>query len=55
MLTPAPSEEKLVGLTYGTITANQRAETRASWNKWDVIATAGVLVMILATYAYFTG
>ena len=55
MLTPAPSEEKLVGLTYGTITSQQRAETRASWNKWDVIATAGVLVMILATYAYFTG
>jgi solute:Na+ symporter, SSS family len=55
LLTPRPSEEKLVGLTYGTITASQRAETRASWNKWDVIATAGVLVMILATYAFFIG
>ncbi|HEX2971710.1 MAG TPA: sodium:solute symporter [Tepidisphaeraceae bacterium] len=55
LLTPKPSEDKLVGLTYGTITASQRAETRASWNKWDVIATAGVLVLILSTYAYFVG
>lgn len=55
LLTSPPSEEKLVGLTYGTITSAQRAETRASWNKWDVIATAGVLAMILATYAYFVG
>lgn len=55
LLTPPPPEEKLVGLTYGTITASQRAETRASWNKWDVIATVGVLVLILATYSYFVG
>lgn len=55
LLTPPPRQEQLVGLTYGTITAAQRAETRASWNKWDVVATAGVLVMILATYSYFRG
>jgi len=55
LLTPRPSEEKLVGLTYATVTAGQRAETRASWNKWDVIATGGVLVAILATYLYFNG
>lgn len=55
LLTAPPPEEKLVGLTYSTVTAEHRAETRASWNKWDVITTAGVLVAILATYAYFRG
>jgi SSS family solute:Na+ symporter len=55
LLTAPPREEQLVGLTYSTVTAAQRAETRASWNKWDVITTAGVLALILAMYSYFNG
>ncbi|MGE5607617.1 MAG: sodium:solute symporter [Bacillota bacterium] len=55
LLTAPPREEQLVGLTYSTVTAAQRAETRASWNKWDVITTAGVLALILVMYAYFNG
>jgi SSS family solute:Na+ symporter len=53
--TEAPSEEQLAGITYGTVSAEQKAETRASWNHWDVIGTAGVLVLILAAYIYFNG
>jgi len=50
-----PDYAKISGLTYGTITAEDRAESRASWNQWDVIASAAVLVAILAAYLYFSG
>ena len=50
-----PDYARISGLTYGTITAEDRAESRASWNKWDVIASVAVLVAILAAYLYFTG
>jgi SSS family solute:Na+ symporter len=54
-LTPAPSEEKISGLTYGTITEEHRRESRASWNWRDVAASGAVLAVILAAYLYFRG
>ncbi|MEJ5350337.1 MAG: sodium:solute symporter [Melioribacteraceae bacterium] len=53
--TEEPSYEQLQGLTYGTVTEEHRKESRASWNKWDVIASAIVLLCILFAYLYFTG
>jgi solute:Na+ symporter, SSS family len=44
---------KTVGLTYGSANAEQLAETRASWNKWDVIHTAIILAVTFAFYIYF--
>ncbi len=54
-LTKEPAYEKIVGLTYGTLTDEDRKASRSSWNRWDVIASAGVLVAILAAYLYFRG
>jgi SSS family solute:Na+ symporter len=54
-LTNEPAYEKIQGLTYGTLTDEDRKESRASWNKWDVIASCAVLVAILAAYLYFRG
>ena len=54
-MTSPPSYDKIKGLTYGTLTDEDRKATRASWNKWDVIASVGVLVAILAAYLYFRG
>ena len=53
--TEPPSEAQLVGLTYATVTNEHKAETRASWNHWDVINTCIVLALILAAYIYFNG
>jgi SSS family solute:Na+ symporter len=53
--TDPPPAEKLVGLTYATVTDEQRRETRASWNQSDVITSAAVLLLILAAYVYFSG
>ncbi|MGB7296716.1 MAG: sodium:solute symporter [Candidatus Aminicenantales bacterium] len=54
-LTEPPSFEKLSGLTYGTVTAEHRKESRASWNAKDVVTSGIVLALILAAYLYFTG
>jgi len=54
-LTEKPDYAKISGLTYGTVTAEQKSETRASWQARDVIASAVVLALILAAYLYFTG
>ncbi len=54
-LTQQPDYQKISGLTYGTSTAEDRRETRASWNSIDVLASAAILVAILAAYLYFRG
>jgi SSS family solute:Na+ symporter len=54
-LTEEPAYSKIGGLTYGTLTDEDRKASRASWNQWDVIASVGVLVAILAAYLYFRG
>ncbi len=54
-LTETPTYEKLAGLTYGTVTAEHRKESRASWNAVDIVSSAIVLALILAAYLYFTG
>ncbi|MDR0745830.1 MAG: sodium:solute symporter [Mediterranea sp.] len=51
--TPAPSAAKIQGLVFGTATPEQKAETRAGWNKWDVIHTAIILGITVAFYIYF--
>jgi len=53
--TAPPRPEQLVGLTYGTVTVEDRASSRASWSAREVIASAVVLVLILAAYLYFRG
>jgi SSS family solute:Na+ symporter len=52
-LTPKMDESKIIGLTLGSATPEQKALTRASWNKWDVISSAAIIAVILVFYAYF--
>lgn len=53
LFTEKPRPEQLQGLTYGSATPEQQAETRASWNHWDVIHTCVILSFIAVFYAYF--
>ena len=53
LFTKGPSEEQVRGLCFGTATPEQKAETRASWNKWDVIHTCIILAVTVAFYIYF--
>jgi SSS family solute:Na+ symporter len=49
-----PQESQLSGLTYGTLTAEQRRASRASWTSADAMSSAIVLLLILAAYVYFS-
>jgi len=53
--TAEPDYAAISGLTYGTITDQHRSDSRGSWDKRDIIASAAVLVAIVAAYLYFTG
>ncbi len=44
---------KIQGLYFGSATAEQRAITRASWSKWDVINSLIIISIIVAFYIYF--
>jgi len=51
--TEAPSPEKIKGLVFGTSSKEQLAETRASWNVWDIVHTCIILAITAAFYWYF--
>jgi SSS family solute:Na+ symporter len=54
-MTSAPTYEKIQGLTYATLTAEDRRQSRASWTTMDLFFTVVVLVIIAAAYIYFNG
>ncbi len=53
--TEPPQEAQLEGLTYATVTDDQRRESRGSWTRNDVFASVAVLLAILIAYLYFIG
>jgi solute:Na+ symporter, SSS family len=54
-MTAAPAEGSIGGLTFATASAQDRAHTRASWDKRDVLASAFILCAITGAYLYFRG
>jgi len=54
-LTAPPPEDKLLGLTYATVSEEQKRRTRESWGTREVVGSAVVLVLILSAYVYFSG
>ena len=53
LFTKRPDPEKIAGLTFRSGNAEQVAETRSSWNCWDVISSAGLICIVLVFYWYF--
>lgn len=51
--TKAPSAEQISGLTFGSTTDEQKAVTRASWNRWDVVHSFIIVGITVAFYIYF--
>jgi SSS family solute:Na+ symporter len=54
-LTEAPADASITGLTYATVTTEQRRTSRSSWGRPDVVYSGIVLLAILAAYLYFNG
>ena len=53
LFTKKPAPEQIQGLCFSTATAEQKAVTRASWNKWDIVHTVIILTATVAFYIYF--
>ena len=53
--TEAPAYERISGLTFGTVTAEHRSDTRSSYTMSDIVWSVLVVVLILSAYLYFNG
>jgi SSS family solute:Na+ symporter len=53
LTTKRAPDEKLLGLTFASSSREQKAETRASFNKWDVVHSVIIVSVIVAFYIYF--
>lgn len=54
-MTREPDYARISGLTFGTLTDEDRESTRSSWSGLDLAASVGLLVLIVAAYLYFRG
>jgi SSS family solute:Na+ symporter len=54
LLTPKPDEVQIRGLTFATTVAEDKAASRASWNKWDVILSLIVVAIVISVFVYFS-
>lgn len=54
-LTAPPNAEQIQGLTYGSLSDEDKATSRASWSAFDVAASLTVIALIAAAYIYFSG
>jgi SSS family solute:Na+ symporter len=52
-VTPKAPPEQLAGLTYGSVTKEQDAATRASFGFWEIFHTGVILAIIAGIYIYF--
>jgi SSS family solute:Na+ symporter len=53
--TAKPSLEQIQGLTIGTLSAEQKAEARASYSKWDLVFSVLLVAIVIAVLVYFRG
>jgi len=49
-----PDPEQIKGLTFSTTVAEDKAASRASWNKWDVALSVILVFIIVAVLIYFS-
>ncbi len=54
LMTPPPPEEKVRGLTYGSIHAESSAEIRQSWDAGNKFMAGAIIVIVLGMYLYFS-
>jgi SSS family solute:Na+ symporter len=55
LATPAPSAEKIQGLTYGSLTQEQIQSNRNSYNMWDIVFSLAVIGIVIYVMISFTG
>jgi SSS family solute:Na+ symporter len=54
LMTPAPADTQIRGLTYGSIHAEGAAEIKASWDTGNKVMAVMILALVAALYLYFS-
>jgi solute:Na+ symporter, SSS family len=55
LLTPPPSEEQIKGLTFATLTEEQKASNRGSYTTMDIVASVVILAIVAGVMWSFRG
>lgn len=55
LFTPAPKPEQVQGLTFGSLTEEQKQANRNSYNVWDIILSLAVIALVAYVMISFTG
>lgn len=55
LLTPAPSQEKVVNLTFGTITDEEKSKNKGSYNWKDIVVSVIVVIIVISVMVFFDG
>ena len=55
LFTSEPDYKKIVGLSFGTLTDEQRIENRNSYDTIDIVLSVILVVLIIGVLSYFTG
>lgn len=55
LLTKAPSEEKIANLTYGTISAEERANNKSSYTWVDISVSVVIIAIVIGVMVFFNG
>jgi SSS family solute:Na+ symporter len=55
LATEKPSLEQIKGLTFGTLSAEQKAAAKNSFSKWDVIFSVILAAIVISILVYFRG
>lgn len=55
LLTSEPDYKKIVGLSFGTLTDEQRIENKNSYDAIDIVLSVILVVLIIGVLSYFTG
>jgi SSS family solute:Na+ symporter len=55
LMTQAPDYARLKGLSFGTLSAADRKETRDSFSWVDVVLSLVLVLVVLSVLTYFTG
>jgi solute:Na+ symporter, SSS family len=53
--TPAPSPQQIQGLTYNSLTEEQKSANRNSYNVWDIVFSLLVIAIVVGVMFTFTG
>jgi SSS family solute:Na+ symporter len=55
LMTPPPDMKQIEGLTFGTLSNEQKASNKNSYTMLDIAASVLLIVIVIGILSYFTG